>query len=604
MYVRVARDGVVSLAASILGRLRRRDALLVLALIALFLLSLPAWGPLASPGYPKTHHYPIVEVLQFETDKCFQDGQFPCRWAPGLQQGYGSPALMSWPPLPSYVGELIHLGGVGFLDTVKVLYIIGFVLSALFMFLLAREFWGNLGGLVAGVFYVYAPFHAVSVYVRGDLPEHWALAFMPAILWGIYKVIKEGKPVYVLLLALFLSAILLSREVLVMMLFPLAMVWAAAFLLTTRQWLRVTHLAIAGGAGLSLAAFFTLPELLEQDLTYIKDLKTIFPFSDHFPTMEQLFLSRFWGYGISLPGDGDGLSFQIGWLHWGLAAVSILIAPLLWRRSRAGFVAVVVGFAFFWGSVFVMHPRSDFLWQAFNGLLQYQQTPYRFLALAILTSSFLAGAIVLVANRRPYLSLLLSIALIGAVIGANQGFFHFGERLSVDFAGAASAGQYHSARGGWLSAYATEAPTEPAPAKVQLILGDADITDVRQGSASLAFAAESVAGARLRTSVMDFPHWRVRVDGKTVLHDRNNSLAAISFDLPPGSHQVKLSLEDTALRTFSDYLSLAAWALFLVSAGALAGRAAWSTLRRRRAAPDRRKLVIDDYDAQGYRRGT
>ena len=574
---------VPDIATVIVDRVSSRNIIFVLLLLIVTLLSVPAWGPLASPGYLTGHDY-LPAIRLFEMDRCFQDGQFPCRWAPDLNLGYGNPLFNYYPPGPYYVGEPIHLLGVGFLDTIKVLFIIGFVLSGLFMFLLAREFWGNLGGLVAAVFYVYAPYHALDVYVRNSLNEHCALAFFPAILWGIYKVIREGKAVYVLALALFVFALLLSHNLMVMSFFPLAVVWASVLLLITGQWPRFIHLAVAGAGGFSLAAFFSVPALLEQDLTHVEALKSasVGYYFEHFVTTKQLFVDRFWGYGYSVGGDGDDMSFQIGWLHWGLTAVSILIAPFLWRRSRLAFLAVVVVFVFFWASVFLMHARSDFLWQTFT-FLQWQQFPWRLLSLAMLTSSFLAGAVVLLVNQRRYLAVLLSVALITAAIGLNQEFFRFGLRTSESdsehFSGSAWAYQtqplidYHPA-------YAADLPSEPAPATVQVIGGDAHITDVRQGSASLAFAAGSTSGARFRTSVVDFPQWRVKVDGKSVPHDRSNNLAAISFDLPPGSHRVKLTLEDTALRTLSNYLSLAAWAVFLISASALAGRAAWHWARR------------------------
>ncbi|MFV2038985.1 MAG: FG-GAP-like repeat-containing protein, partial [Acidimicrobiales bacterium] len=155
-----------------------------------------------------------------------------------------------------------------------------------------------------------------------------------------------------------------------------------------------------------------------------------FYYADHFPTMEQLFISRFWGYGLSLAGDDDGISFQIGWLHWGVVGVAILMAPFLWRRSRAGFLTVAVMVAFFWVSVLMMQSGSGFLWRTFD-TLQWQQFPWRFLSLVIFTASFLAGAIVLPAKGRPYVSLLLSVVLIGAVIGLNQEYFRFGQRIFI-----------------------------------------------------------------------------------------------------------------------------------------------------------------------------
>lgn len=569
--------GTADRITAIARRLGDRNVLVALLLVVLFLVSLPAWGPLVSPGYLAVHD-DLPPIRLFEMDVCFQDGQFPCRWVPDLNQGYGNPLFNYYAPLPYYVGELIHLSGVGFLDTVKLLFVAGFVLSGLFMFLLAREFWGNLGALVAAIFYVYAPYHAVDVYVRGALNEHWGIAFFPAVLWGIYKVIKEGKPAYVMLLALFIFAILLSHTLMVMLLFPLAVVWAVVFIVFTRQWARMAHLAVAGGAAFGLGAFSVLPALFEQDFTHVQQLRTgYFFYADHFPTMNQLFLTRFWGYGLSLPGDGDGIAFQIGWLHWGVTAASVLVTPFLWRRSRAAFFAVVVTFAFFWASVFMMQSGSDFLWRTFD-TLQWQQFPWRFLSLAIFTSSFLAGAIVLLAKRRPYLGVLLSIVLIGVVIGLNQEYFRFSQRIFLSDSQQFSDGHWGpmiQSLPDYHPSYAGELPSEPAPALVQVIGGEARITDVSQGSDDLVFAAESTSGARVQTSVVDFPNWRVRMDGETIPHDHANNLAAITFDLPPGAHRVELSLEDTALRTFSNYVSMAAWALFLVAVVSLAGRWAW-----------------------------
>ena len=65
-------------------------------------------------------------------------------------------------------------------------------------------------------------------------------------------------------------------------------------------------------------------------------------------------------------------------------------------------------------------------------------------------------------------------------------------------------------------------------------------------------------------------------DGKVIPHDHPNDLAAISFDLPPGSHSVELRLEDTAGRTLANYWSLTAWTLLFLGAGVLEARAVWS----------------------------
>jgi hypothetical protein len=573
--------------APISRALRRPAAVLILSLVALVALSLPVWRPLTQPGYVVGQEFGMPPILLYEMDRCFDDGQLPCRWTPDVLQGYGVPAFSYHGPLPYYVGELIHLAGAGFLDAVMALYIIAFLLSALFMFLLARQFWGNLGGLVAAVFFVYAPWQASLVYAQSNLGSHWALAFFPGILWAAYMVIKEGKPGYIVLLSLFTCAVLLSHSLLAMMLIPLAFAWSAAFVFASKDWRTVIPLAIAGLAALSLAAFFVLPLLFERDLVHAERATSgYYDYVDHFPRLKQLFLTRFWGYWDSRAGDGDGMSFQIGWLHWAVTAASLLMAPLVWRRNRTAFYAAAVCFVFFWATVFLMHPRSDFLWRNFS-VLESLIFPWRLLALTILTSSFLAGASVLLLKRRPYLQLLLSVVLIGTVIGLNQEFFHPGSRWPAwgRFSGVEwASGIYTDAWTITQPDYATALPPETGPPPKVLVLGgDAEITGVDHGSSSLVFAATSTGGARLRASITDFPHWRVRLDGKTIPHDHANELAAISFDVPPGSHNVELRLENTTVRTVANYWSLIAWVLLIVASGALLAMAAWSAYARARS---------------------
>jgi len=581
--------GFQTVTESISRALRHRVVRLVLSLSALFLLSLPVWLPLTAPGYILGLEFGMPPLLLFEMDRCFDDGQFPCRWAPDVLQGYGVPAFDYHGPFQYYVGELFHLSGLGFLGTIHLLYILAFLLGGLFMFLLARQFWGNLGGLVAAVFFLYAPWQASLVYVQGNLAAHWAQAFFPAILWASYMTIKSGKPAYVLLLSLFTCVLLASHTLLATMLIPLAAVWSIVFLFVTKNWQHSVQLLIAGVFAFSLAAFFVLPVLFERDLVHSERATSgFYDYSAHFPRLKQLFLSRFWGYGDSRWGDGDQMSFQIGWVHWAVTFASILIAPLLWKKSRTAFFGASICFVFFWASVFLMHPRSDLFWRNLS-VLESLIFPWRLLTLTIVTSSFLAGAVLLLVKRRPYVQLLLSLALIGAVIGLNQEFFHPGSRWPVwgQFSGVEWGIGNHS--DAWTTTqpnYATAIPTEPAPAKVQVIDGAADITDVDYGSAKLVFAASSAGGARLRASVTDFPSWRVQVDGKTIQHDHNNEIAAITFHLPPGSHNVELKLEDTTLRKLANYWSLTAWVSFAVAAATLAGRAGWSAYANARRRTD------------------
>ena len=38
-----------------------------------------------------------------------------------------------------------------------------------------------------------APYHAVDIYVRGEMGEGWAMVWFPLILWTAYRLIKSDK---------------------------------------------------------------------------------------------------------------------------------------------------------------------------------------------------------------------------------------------------------------------------------------------------------------------------------------------------------------------------------------------------------------------------
>ena len=556
------------------GRLRLGSRMsLILSIVLVIGLSFPAWKALTPSGW-----YSMIDdipaIFLFEMDRCFQDGQFPCRWNPDLAYGFGGPFLNFQAPLPSFVGELLHLLGLPILDSARYVFILGFLIAGLSMFLLAREFWGNLGGVVAGTFYVYAPYQAMDVYVRGAQREQWAIAILPLVFWGIYKVVKEGKAHHVLLLTLFVSLLLLSHQGVMTIAFPFAVTWALLLLWRTQAYRRILLLGLSGLWGFALAAFFTLPALLERDLLNVAvdsgRYQNYFDFHKHFAFWDQLFISRAWAFGPSLEGRGaNEFSLQIGWLHWGVTAVSILFGLVFWRRHRAIFWVWTFFFLFFWVVVLMTNESSRLVWETFTPL-KYLEFPWRYLALVIFASSFLAGSVLLFTRNRPLLSLLVGGALVAGVIGLNQEFFNVNQRFDItdeeNFSG--DRWDHQTSRLGglvpWFE-FAEVAPGGPAEADLEVLEGTATVTNIRKGSDSLAFAAETTTGARVRASIIDFPNWRVRVDGEVVDHDHDNPLGLITFDVPNGTHEVVLELENTGVRTFGNYLSLTGWGLFLLA---------------------------------------
>lgn len=140
--------------------------------------------PLTKPGFFPTQDFIHVARI-YEMDIALKDGQFPVRWVPDFR--YGEPLFNFYAPLPFYIGSAVHNIGFGFLDTIKILLGLGFVLSTIAMFYLGKELFGRWGGLISAILYLYAPYHSVDVYVRGAMSESLALIFFPLIFLSAYK---------------------------------------------------------------------------------------------------------------------------------------------------------------------------------------------------------------------------------------------------------------------------------------------------------------------------------------------------------------------------------------------------------------------------------
>ena len=60
----------------------------IVVLVVIF--GLLASRDLLMPGYFPMHD-DLQMMRQLEMDKCFRDGQIPCRWVPDMGYGYGFP---------------------------------------------------------------------------------------------------------------------------------------------------------------------------------------------------------------------------------------------------------------------------------------------------------------------------------------------------------------------------------------------------------------------------------------------------------------------------------------------------------------------------------
>lgn len=536
----------------------------------LFIFTTPTFISLVRPGF-----FPMQDDLQafriFEMDKCFQELQFPCRWVPDPGYQYGYPQFIYYPPSVYYFGEIIHLVGFQFIDSVKILFILGFILSALGMFLFLKNFLGIWPGFVGALLYTYIPYKSVEVYVRGAMSEFWSLVFFPLLFWSSYMLIKKGSLNYFCFFALCVGALLATHNLMSIIFFPVLGVWIISLIILEKKWKEILKVFLAGLLGLGIAGFFTLPVLFERQFAHTESLLGgYFDYRQHFVNLYQLFISNHFGYGSSYLGPGDDLSLTTGHIQWILSLVAIILGVINFKKNKKLSIITFILLATETFVLFMMHQKSSFLWSPIT-FLTYLQFPWRFMAVSIFLVSTLSAISIyqiskLLFKKSNTAALIVGILSVIVAFIMYASFFQPLKWLNISdkdkFSGLLWEKQLTISIFDYLPIYAKLPPVQKAPPLPEVLEGEVNFINYEKFASSQKGKINVLEKSRLRLPLFDFPGMKVFVDGKEAKHIHNDCrgqefcLGLITFDVGVGHHIIEARLTNTPVRSIGDYLTL------------------------------------------------
>lgn len=538
-----------------------------IVIILLLFLVIPSFATLIRPGF-----FFMQDDLQAfriqQMDKCIQNFQIPCRWVPDAGYQYGYPQFNYYSPSAYYLGEMIHLLGFQFIDAVKILFALGFVVGALTMFILLRAWLGLWPAFVGAILYTYVPYKAVDVYVRGAMSEFWGLALFPLVFWAIYQLVKTEKLKYFFWLSFSLGLLLITHNLMSFIFLPLLAVWSLVWIYLEKKWSLIPLVLLGGVLGLGFSAFFTLPVIFERQFVHIESMfGGYFDYRQHFVDLNQIFLSNNWGYGSSYLGPGDDLSLSTGIIQWLAGLLAVILSVISFKKNRKialitlaiAFVNVIV--------LFLTHQKSSFIWEKIS-FLATLQFPWRFLGDSIFLLAILSGVAVYLLGKLSGLkaSLALGLVLILSVFALYLNFFQPKDWFSMTdqekFSGALWEKQLTISIFDYLPIYATLPPNHKAPLYPEVLDGEAVFSSYIKGDNYQTGTANVTKEATVRLPLLDFPGMTVKVDGQKIPHRHDDCrleeycFGLISFGLTPGQHVIETRLTDTPIRTVGNILSL------------------------------------------------
>lgn len=523
-------------------------------IVLVILSGITAW-PIFLPGY-FSHHDDLQVMRIFEMRRCLQDLQIPCRWVPDMGYGNGYPLFNYYNVLPYYIGAVASFI-LGFIGAAKLLFLIPLLLGGFSIFLFAKELLGLYPALTASILYMFAPYRALDIYVRGDVAESFALSIIPLVLYFALKLIKENSLKNKICLIFSFAAFLTTHNILVMLFLPIFLViFLIWFWKRDRKIIKSLISCLILGFGLS--AFFLIPAFFEKNLVQIDNLIRLdLNFRAHFVTISQLFLDRFWGYGASMAGEGDTISFQIGLPHWILAFLSLIVLIFIKKWDKRKIIVFLSLFIIFLFSIFMTHIRSSFIWERID-ILKFTQFPWRFLSISIFSASLIGGFLIFALKE--YLKKYVTLIVIIITIVLNWSYFkplEFYTSLTdkEKLTGALWEEQQKAAILDYLPKGAVK-PLERAQSKPIIIVGEASVGEIRNFSNRWEFKADVKVKSKIQVPVFNFPNWEVFVNGKRIKDLNKDDIGRINFILGAGNYNVVGKFTNTPIRLVSNVISL------------------------------------------------
>ena len=553
------------------------------------LLTLPAVLPLFQSGYLNSHDGLFHLYRLAALDEAFKGGVFYPRWFPQFAFGYGHPVLNYYSPLTYYVAQFFHLLGPGYILSLKLTFAAGFMLSAVFMYLYAREVLGRFPALIAAGVYTYFPYHLADTYLRGALAEAFAFVFLPLCLWATLRLMTRERAWYLVLLSLSFAALIVTHNLTALIFTPVLVAYMVLLWFLTRRSRGVLLALVSLAVGFALDTFYWLAVLLETRFVGLGANIAAPGYQRHLaPVLDFFSTSPVFRYLPDLGGGFDNPFYPLGLIYalLILAGMALLIW-LLVRPAMGGeesmdrrwyllfFLVVAVG------SIFMMLTWSLPLWRLAQPILASLQYPWRFMALTSLGVAMVAGSLFAPgegaeqADRRwRWLRLGLGLGLLAILL--VYGLADLPTKMlpledsqvtvkrmwEEDFAarqiGATWTAEYVPV---WVKADRSVVALPP-PDLVPFEprdLSPEEIPEVKLGRQALLsgqMVVTSPEGYTLRFHTFYFPGWKVYVDGQEAPAYPSGDLALLTVDIPAGEHQVLVRFEDTAPRLAGNLVSL------------------------------------------------
>ena len=542
------------------------------ALLILSVMLVPIGQAYTAQGYQIAHDRAVPYMRVIAIKDALGEGQFPLRWFPEFDGGYGSPYPSFYGMSFYYVAALLDACCVSLGQSVELTAFLTMAVSGLAMFVLARHLWGVPAGLLSAGLYVYAPYHLVDAFVRGAYSELAAFVWFPLIVLSMVLWMEAKHPIWILTGSFCLAGLVLTHNIMPLIFLPSLPILGFAMLgRDTSRTLRRKTLAgwgMMAALGALLSAFFWLPIVADRQWIRTEYFLQV-DYRDEFVGLAKLLTTSI-EHNLT---PELGIPLVIG------ASCGLLAVGLSDRTRRTGQLVAVAGLLSL-GYIFMMNHRSSFLWSNI-AVLHFIQLPWRLLAPITFLLSLMAGAIPAAITSR-WWQWGLAIAFPVLALQLHEPLINIPQRIDAEGLGRIrtctevwGTQDYRprwSAAAFWRSTKPPEPIDEipvlaPCAGRIRSLPPDAGrllATSIDRSRLTAQYQAADAG--QLEFPQFYYPSWIVRVEGKPADTFPAPYTGLLQVQVPAGKHEVVAHVGTTVAQTTGLVLSGIGMAFLLAAA--------------------------------------
>ncbi|MCL5113737.1 MAG: 6-pyruvoyl-tetrahydropterin synthase-related protein [Patescibacteria group bacterium] len=466
-------------------------------------------------------------------------------WAADLNATYGYPLFAFNYTLPYYIISLFHFFNFSFIDSLKLFLASNFVFSGIFMYLFSKNFFKNsLTAFCASIFYLFTPYHLISLHFKVTIGEILAYTFIPLVFYFLNKFLTDKKSINLLFAGFSLGLTMLSHIFVGIFLIPTIPLY---IILETKKISKGLFYSFGIVAvSLLISAYQWAAPLIYRPYMFTTAYPTDPINNFYFPEIIDLLYSP-WRYGLLFQGPKGELSFLLGYAQ--ILVVFIIIALLMKNKIRKKYRnKVVFWIVLFIFTLFLITPYSISIWRYLP--IVNLAGSQRLLIIIAFYTSILAGYISFIYLKKNWVIYVLILFAIGTTI------LNWGQRRVIPAIDDSVLRQNLAIGIKWGDEHFYALPRWVDPKELwfskipdshlEILNGKGTVKNLSRTSIDHQYLVDAKTSVNIKENTLYFPGWSLKSNRKFI-PVQTDKRGVITATLPTGLQKIELKYEDLFL---------------------------------------------------------